>query len=332
MREKIIFIILFIILISLFFADLMIGNKIISLKDIFNLLLGTSQENYLNIIFYEIRLPKSITAILVGSSLSISGLQMQTMFRNPLAGPYILGISSGASLGVALLVLSSGSLFGFHLFSLIENWSIIISACLGSAIILILIMFVSLRVQNVMTVLILGIMFASATSAIVNILQYFSTESSLKSFVIWSMGSLMISKTQLLFLFPFVIIGLFTSLFSVKILNVLLLGEEYAKTMGLNISLARFIIFGSTSLLAGSITAFCGPIGFVGIAVPHISRFLFKTANHHILLLSCILIGAIMMLFSDIISQLPKDFNLPINAVTALLGIPIVIIIVIKRQ
>jgi len=189
-----------------------------------------------------------------------------------------------------------------------------------------------MRVKNVMTVLIMGIMFGSAASSIISILQYFSSEAMLKSFVIWTMGSLMITKSQLIILSPIILIALLISLFSSKILNLIMLGENYAKTMGLNVRNSRIIIFFSTVLMAGSVTAFCGPIAFIGIAVPHISRFIFKTANHNTLTIASILIGSIMMLLSDIISQIPENTNLPINTVTALFGIPVVIFIVIKRR
>jgi len=197
-----------------------------------------------------------------------------------------------------------------------------------------LILSVSIRVRDIMTILILGIMFGAATSAIVSIMQYFSHESSLKAFIIWTMGSLgNVSVNQLYVLIPSIVIGIIISLLSLKILNSLLLGENYAKTLGINIRFSRILIFTSTSILAGSITAFCGPIGFIGIAVPHITRIIFKAANHKILLPGVMLIGSIIMLISDIISQLPGyEYILPINSVTALLGIPIVIWIIIKNQ
>ncbi len=332
-KEYFIWIILIFLLVLLFFIDLIVGSVEIPLNEIIKLFFTkTSDFPFFEIIFFDIRLPKTITTVLVGSALSVSGLQMQTIFRNPLAGPYILGISSGASLGVAIFVLGSSFFYNNFLFQIIGNLTIIIASLIGSTFVLLLILFVSMRVKNVMTVLIMGIMFGSAASSIISILQYFSSEAMLKSFVIWTMGSLMITKSQLIILSPIILIALLISLFSSKILNLIMLGENYAKTMGLNVRNSRIIIFFSTVLMAGSVTAFCGPIAFIGIAVPHISRFIFKTANHNTLTIASILIGSIMMLLSDIISQIPENTNLPINTVTALFGIPVVIFIVIKRR
>ena len=271
---------------------------------------------------------------MAGMALSISGLQMQTIFRNPLAGPYVLGISAGASLGVAILVLGFSSVFALGLFTISGSWALIVVAWLGSAIVLFLILAVSARIKDILTILILGMLFGSAASALVNILQYFSNESMLKSFVIWTMGSLgSVTSSQLNVLIPSVLFGLALSFLSVKSLDVMLLGEQYAKSMGLRIRNVRFLVFTSTSILAGSITAFCGPIGFIGIAVPHIGRLLFKTARHKILIPSSLLIGSIVMLLSDIVSQMPgSDSTLPINSVTAMVGIPIIIWIILKNR
>ena len=259
---------------------------------------------------------------------------MQTVFRNPLAGPYVLGISAGASLGVAILVLGFSSFFALGNLQNLGNWAIVIAACLGSALILLLILTVSFRVSDIMTILILGIMFGSATTALVSILQYFSTETMLKAFIIWTMGSLgSVSKMQLNILLFCVIFGTLIAFLSSKMLNALLLGESYAKSMGLNIKLSRIIVFASTSILAGSVTAFCGPVGFIGIAVPHIARMTFKTSNHLYLFTGTVIIGASLLLISDVISQLPGyEKILPINSVTALLGIPVVIWIIIRKR
>ncbi len=327
---------LLIVLVLLFsFLDLYFGSVKIPLRDVFSILLSAESEkaSWVNIL-YEFRLPKLFTALLTGSALAVAGLQMQTIFRNPLAGPYVLGISAGASLGVAILVMGFSSVIVFTGISFMGNWAIVSAAWIGSALVLFLIFIISLRVRDIMTILILGILLGSAIAAFVSILQYFSDESMLKTFIVWTMGSLGgVTKSQLLVLTPGIIIGLIISLLSGKILNVLLLGESYAASMGLNVKLARFVIFISTSMLAGSVTAFCGPIGFVGIAVPHIARMVFRTANHNILLWGTLLLGALLMLIGDIISQLPGSQNtLPINAVTALLGIPIVIWLIIKNQ
>lgn len=326
---------LIIILFTLFVFDIFLGSVKIPFREIFHILFtGKSEYSEYSAIVLYFRIPKALTALFAGFALSVSGLQMQTIFKNPLAGPYVLGISAGASLGVAILVLGVSSFTVINQFGVIGNWLIVIAAWIGSGLILFLILAISVRVKDIMTILILGIMFGSATTSIVSILQYFSSESMLKAFVIWTMGSLGgVSKSQLFVLIPSVSIGLIMAFLSVKMLNAMLVGENYAKSMGLNIKLSRFFVFFSTSLLAGSITAFCGPIGFIGIAVPHIARMIFKTANHKILLPGTMLIGGSVLLFSDMISQLPgKESSLPINSITALVGIPIVIWIIIRKQ
>lgn len=323
------------LLIVLFVLDIVWGSVHISVKEVFNVLFtGNAEHPEYSTILYRFRLPKALTALFAGFALSVSGLQMQTVFRNPLAGPFVLGISAGASLGVALLVMGLSAFTVVSEIGVLGNWSVVTAAWLGSGLILFLILAVSARLKDIMTILILGIMFGSATSALVNILQYFSNESMLKAFIVWTMGSLGgVSLSQLNVLIPSVIIGLIISFLLIKILNAMLVGENYARSMGLNIRLSRILIFFSTSLLAGTITAFCGPIGFIGIAVPHIARIVFKTANHKILLPGTMIIGGIVLLLSDIISQLPGyEKTLPINSITALVGIPIVIWIIIRNQ
>lgn len=336
MKYSYLLIILVALVLFFSFLDLFFGSVKIPLSDIFSILFsGAGEHNVIwSNIIYEFRIPKLITALLTGAALSVAGLQMQTIFRNPLAGPYVLGISAGASLGVAIVVMFLSSFFVLTGISFAGNWAIVIAAWLGSGLVLFLIFIISLRVNDIMTILILGILLGSAIAAFVSILQYFSNESMLKTFVVWTMGSLGgVTKSQLYVLTPSILLGLIIALLSGKILNALLLGENYAASMGLNVKLARFVIFISTSLLAGSVTAFCGPIGFVGIAVPHIARIIFRTANHNILMWGTLLLGSLLMLIGDIISQLPGSQNtLPINAVTALLGIPIVIWLIIKNQ
>ena len=333
--KYLIFAVLLFCLIIFLLLDLFIGSVNIPFKEVVRILFtqNSTKPEWVTIIF-DFRIPKSVTAILAGAALSVSGLQMQTVFKNPLAGPYVLGITAGASLGVAVLVLGFSSFLYISQISTLGNWAIVISAWIGSGLILLLILSVSVRVKDIMTILILGIMFGSATTAIVSIFQYFSSESMLKAYVVWTMGNLGgVSNNQLQVLIPCILAGLILSFLSVKILNVLLLGENYAKSLGINIKITRFLIFFSTSLLAGSITAFCGPIGFIGIAVPHITRLIFKTSNHNYLLPGTMLTGAVLMLISDIISQLPgHESTLPINSITALVGIPIVIWVIIKNQ
>jgi iron complex transport system permease protein len=282
----------------------------------------------------KFRIPKAITAILAGIALSVSGLQMQTVFRNPMAGPYVLGISSGASLGVAFVILGFSSAIPVGSIEGMGNWLVIIAACLGAGAVMILIMFLAVRVKDILTVLILGIMIAGGISAVVTILQYFTSETMLRAYVIWTMGSLgNLTPEQLKTLFITITVGILISLATVKMLNALLLGEIYAASIGVNIKLARGLVFLSTSILAGSITAFCGPIGFIGIAVPHIARMIFRTSDHRILLPATILTGAVIMLLSDIVSQLPgSDKVLPVNSVTSLIGIPVVILVIMRGR
>lgn len=332
-RKNLMLIICIFLLIVLFFTDILAGSVFIPIKDVFHALTGNAVSPEHKTIILSFRLPKALTAVLTGAALSISGLQMQTIFRNPLAGPYVLGISSGASLGVAVLILGYSSVFSISLISGLGNWSVVAAAWIGAGLILFLVLIVSVRIKNVITILILGIMFGAAVSSIVNILQYFSDESLLKSFVVWTMGSLgNISASQVKILAATIIIGIFIAFFSSGILNALLLGETQAKSIGVNIRVARVLVFLSTSILAGSVTAFCGPIGFIGIAVPHITRMLFQTANHYRLIPGCLLTGAIIMLISDIIAQMPGyQTVLPINSVTAIIGVPVVIWIILRN-
>lgn len=327
---------LFLILLTVLFlasiADLLSGSVSIPLKEIIHLFSGKSTQSVYQDIIINFRLPKTITAILAGVALSVAGLQMQTFFRNPLAGPYILGISSGASLGVALLLMTSlPILIGNYIDA---GWLISITAGIGAGGILLIIFAVSIRVKDIMTVLIIGILIGSAVSAIVSLLQYFGSQAGLKTFVVWTMGSLSgVTFPQLKILAIFVFAGLFLSFASFRILNLLLLGETYAKTSGLNMRTSGILIFSATGILAGSVTAFCGPIGFVGVIVPHLSRMLFKSADHKILIPASGILGAILILISDIIAQLPGyQGTLPINTVTAILGIPIIIHIILKSK
>ena len=328
-----IFALLLIVLVSLFIIDILTGSVDLSFKDLLRSLAGEGDKATLTVI-REFRLPRALTALLAGMALSVSGLQMQTVFRNPLAGPYVLGISSGASLGVAILILGLSSFISVNIAIIMNSWAIVIAAWLGAGLVLILIMIVSVRVRDIMTVLILGIMFASAVSAIVSILQYFSNESLLKSFVIWTMGSLgNLSWKQLFVLSVSVLAGLFISVVTIKMLNALLLGEDYAKSLGLKVRTARILIFISTSIMAGSVTAFCGPLAFIGIAVPHITRLIFASSSHNYLVPGTMICGSIALITSDIISQLPGGGKvLPVNSVTALIGIPVLVWIIIKRN
>lgn len=328
-RSTTLFIALSLLLVILFVLDLLIGSVHIPLRDILGTLFGGDVDAATRLIVLDIRLIKAIVAVLAGIALSVSGLQMQTLFRNPLAGPYVLGISSGASLGVAIFILGM-PLLGVATNSTISSIGTAGAAWLGAALILAFIAFVSTRIKDIMVILILGMMISSGVSAVVQILQYLSNEEALKSFVIWTMGSLGdVTSSQLMLLLPAVLIGLVVSVAVIKPLNLLLLGDQYARTMGLNVRRSRYLIFLSTTLLAGTVTAFCGPIGFVGLAIPHIARMLFCNADHRVLLPATALCGAVILLGCDIIS---KWLTLPINTVTALLGIPVVIWVVIRNK
>ena len=328
-RSTTLFIILSLLLVILFVLDLLIGSVHIPLRDILGAIVGVDVDPATRLIVLDIRLIKAVVAILTGMALSVSGLQMQTLFRNPLAGPYVLGISSGASLGVAIFILGM-PLLGVATNSTLSSVGTAGAAWLGSALILAFVASVSTRIKDIMVILILGMMISSGVSAVVQILQYLSNEEALKSFVIWTMGSLGdVTTNQLHLMLPAVLIGLVVSIAVIKPLNLLLLGEQYARTMGLNARRSRYLIFLSTTLLAGTVTAFCGPIGFVGLAIPHIARMLFSNADHRILLPASALCGAVVLLACDIIS---KWLTLPINTITALLGIPIVIWVVIRNK
>lgn len=328
-RTSVLFTVLIFLVVLLFAVDMSIGATNISLSDVWASLTGGEVPSTTRKIILNIRLLKAIVALVAGMALSVSGLQMQTLFRNPLAGPYVLGISSGASLGVALFILGA-PILGIAGNSILSTLGIAGAAWLGAATVLAIIAVVSRRIKDIMVILILGMMFGSGIGAIVQILQYLSNENALKAFVIWTMGSLGdVTATQLALLLPAVVVGLILSVVVIKPLNLLLLGEGYARTMGLNIRRSRQLIFLSTTLLAGTVTAFCGPIGFIGLAVPHVARIIFANADHRILMPATALVGTIVMLSCDLIS---KVLTLPINSITALMGIPIVVWVVVRNK
>ena len=329
------FILLSVLLIVLFVLNISFGSVSIPFKDILNTLAGNSaaKESWQTIIL-NFRLPKAITAILVGSGLSVAGLLMQTLFRNPLAGPFVLGISSGASLGVALLILGSSLFGGFFLANTASNWSLPIASSLGAFLVLSAVILAANRVRNTMSILIIGLMFGSLTSAIISVLAYFSEAAQIQQFLFWSFGSLgNLSWNELLIFIAIYSIGMLATLSIIKPLNSFLLGENYAKSLGINVKKSRNIILLITSILTGVITAFAGPIAFIGLAVPHIARMIFSTSNHKTLLPAVIILGAIIMLICDAIAQLPtSEFTLPINAITSLFGAPIVIWLLIRKK
>jgi iron complex transport system permease protein len=334
-KHTFLFILLIFVLVVLFFTNISLGSVSIPIKEIINGFLGKVMEKESwEIILWNFRLPKAFTAILVGMALSISGLLMQTLFRNPLAGPYVLGLSSGASLGVAFVILGAGFLPSFLATIFLSSYGIVLASALGSAFVLIAVLTVSQKLKDTMAILIVGLMFGSLTSAVVSVLSYFSTAEQLQKFTFWSLGSLAnLSWKEVSLLFIITFIGVTLSFLVIKPLDALLLGEKYAKSLGVNFKKTRYIIIFATSILAGSITAFVGPIAFIGLAVPHIAKLVFQTSNHFILFWSTLLIGAIILLFCDIIAQCPGyDITLPINAVTSIIGAPIVIWLLVRKR
>jgi iron complex transport system permease protein len=328
-RNTIFFLLLSLLVVALLAIDMMVGSVGIAARDVWAALTGGECDPVTRKIILDIRLMKATMAILAGAALSVSGLQMQTPFRNPLAGPYVLGVSSGASLGVALFILGA-PLLGAGGGAMMTTLGTAGAAWIGAAAILVIVASVSKRIKDIMVILILGIMIDSGVSAIVQILQYLSNEEALKSFVIWTMGSLGdVTTSQLALVAPVIVAGLAISISVIKPLNLLLLGESYARTMGLNIGRTRLLILLSTTLLAGTVTAFCGPIGFIGLAIPHVARILFSDADHRTLMPATALTGAVALLMCDIISKL---LTLPVNTITALMGIPIVIWVVIRNK
>ena len=329
------FIILSVVLVLLFFLNISFGSVSIPFKDIFlSFFGGHATKSSWETIIINFRIPKAITAILVGSGLSICGLLMQTLFRNPLAGPFVLGISSGASLGVAILILGSSVFGGFLLTSSLSNWSLPIAASLGSFSVLSAVIIAANRVKNTMSILIIGLMFGSLTSAVISVLAYFSEAAQIQQYLFWSFGSLgNLSWNEITVFLIIYTIGIVGTIFVIKPLNSFLLGENYAKSLGINVKRSRNVILLITSLLTGVITAFSGPIAFVGLAVPHIARMLFSSSNHKILLPAVAIIGAIVLLICDMIAQLPtSEFTLPINAITSLFGAPVVIWLLVRKK
>ena len=336
-KKYLIFSILLLCLILAFLLDLGFGAVNIPIHEVMNILLGQEAEKttWTNIIL-KFRLPKALTATLAGAALGVSGLQMQTLFKNPLAGPFVLGISSGASLGVALVLLTASVTVPTLLTDLgiIGDFSLVIAASFGAASVLGLMLVVSRRVQDTMTLLILGLLFGYATSAMVSILLQFSSQERIQSYIMWTFGSFTgVTWQQLAILTPVICVGLLIAVLQSKSLNALLLGESYARSLGLTVQKTRFSVISSASILAGAITAFCGPIAFLGVAIPHLCRSLFNTSDHRILIPSVIIMGAILALFADLVAQiLINQMVLPLNAITALIGTPVVTWVILQRN
>lgn len=328
-RTTILFILFTAAVAVLFAADIAVGSVSIPIRDVWAALTGGECDPTTARIIRDIRLMKAVVALVAGAALAVSGLQMQTLFRNPLAGPYVLGVSSGASLGVALFILGAPML-GLTGHAWLSSLGVAGAAWIGAAATLALVAAISTRIKDIMVILILGMMISSGVSAIVQILQYLSAEEALKSFVVWTMGSLGdVTATQLALLLPAVAAGAALSVAAIKSLNMLLLGENYARSMGLDLHRSRSIILLSTTLLAGTVTAFCGPIGFIGLAMPHVARVIFRNADHRTLMPAAALTGAASLLLCDMVAKL---LALPVNSITALLGIPVVIWVVVRNR
>jgi len=326
------------LLILLFVVSLATGSVSIPLDQVVKILLGNEPARATwSTIVMQFRLPKATTAMFAGAALGVAGLQMQTLFRNPLADPFVLGISSGASLGVAVVVLTSAGVLGGSTLlaglGLIGNISVVLAASLGAAGMMALVMLASRRVQT-MTLLILGLMFSYVTGAVVSLMLYFSIAEKIQTYIAWTFGSFAgTSWRELIVLIPVLCSGLLIAMFSAKPLNALLLGENYARSMGLSVKRSRFWLITSSSLLAGAVTAFCGPIGFLGIAIPHLCRSLFNTSDHRVLVPAVTLVGGIIALAVDIVAQMPgSDVTLPLNAISALIGAPVVVWVILQRR
>jgi iron complex transport system permease protein len=341
-RRLWLFAVLIFLLLLIFIFSLSLGSVSIPLPEIVTILTGgePARATWTDIVL-KFRLPKALTALLAGAALAVSGLQMQTLFRNPLSDPYVLGISSGASLGVALVVLASGVVAGLGSgtkmlagLSLAGDVSIALASVLGSLVVLLLVMAVARRVQSTMTLLILGLMFGYATSALVSVLLYFSIADRIQAYISWTFGSFGgVTWSQMRVMAPAILIGLVGGYLLMKPLNALLLGETYARSMGLNVRRVRLAVISSAAILAGIVTAFCGPIGFLGIAVPHFCRSLFATSDHRVLLPAVTLMGAILAMVADLVAGMPgSQLTLPLNAVTALIGAPVVTWVILRQR
>jgi len=321
-----------------FLLDLTTGPVRIPLREIFHILFSRAPGNDTwTFIMTNIRLPKAITAVLAGCGLSVAGLQMQTMFRNPLADPAVLGITAGASFGVAAVMLSGGGMATIYAIrELGSPGSLLIAtaACIGAGLVMLLVLVLSNRLRDNVLMLVIGLMISSITIALTSIWQYFSNAEEVKDFLLWTFGSLGgVTGSQLWMLTLIIVAGLFAVFLCSKMLDALLLGENYARSMGLTVKRARVIIVCTTSLLAGAITAFCGPISFMGLAVPHLARLVFNTSSHRILIPACCLIGTELLLLCDTISQWPGTQTfLPINIITSLVGAPMVIFLLMRKK
>ena len=322
--------------ILLFFLNLFVGSVTIPFADLFKVFFGEETNSTVSTIVFEYRLPQAVTALFAGAALSVAGLLMQTLFRNPLADPSMLGISSGAGLGVAITILFTGILGGSALssFGLWSNIGVSIAAFLGATLVLMLILGFSSRVRNMTTLIIIGLMVSYLAGSLTDIMKFFSMKEDIHAFVIWGMGSFSaVGKTKLAFFSISIILGLFASLFMSKNLNIMLLGDLYAENLGLNVKRNNLFVILVSGYLTAIVTAYCGPIAFLGLAIPHLTRFIFKTSDHRVLVPAVMLIGMIVSLLCNLVARMPGfEGNLPINAVTAFIGAPIVIWVILRKR
>ena len=330
------FLLIFICGILLFFLNLFIGSETIPFKEVVKVLLNKGTDNTFIVTILRLRLPQTLTALLAGAALAVSGLLMQTLFRNPLADPSMLGISSGASLGVGFVILLTGAISGVAM-STFGWWSSIgvsLAAFIGAVLVLFIMMAFSSRTKNMTTLIIIGLMIAYLAGSVTDILKFFSLKEDIHAFVIWGMGNFSnVGMTKMPVFSISIVIGLIATFFISKNLNILLLGEMYAENLGINIKRNSVIIILISGYLTAIVTAYCGPIAFVGLAMPHITRFVFKSSDHRLLIPATMLIGMVMVLLCNFVANLPGfDGNLPINAITALIGAPVVISVIMKSK
>ena len=335
LRTSLLFLSLGVLILLFFVLDVAWGSVSIPLDAVIDALLGRSEETTYSYLILHFRLPKAVTSLFAGAGIAVAGLQMQSLFRNPLADTSILGINSGAGVGVAVYTMASVLFPGLSSLALGANtWGIIIASCLGSLMILLVISVVATRVRDMISVLIIGVMVGFLASSVISILQFFSSQEMLKTYLIWSFGS--VSTTtwrQLTFMLPIVSLALLGSLLMPKQMNALLLGESYARSLGVDLVAVRYLLITITSVLTGCITAFTGPIAFLGLAVPYLVRLIFRTSDHRVLLPATMLMGGLLLLVCDLLTQAPGyQFVLPINALTSLLGAPVVILVVLGSR
>ena len=322
-------------IIMLFAMNLIVGSVRIPLADVCDILFDKfeGKESWMYIVM-ENRLPQALTAMLCGASLAVCGLMLQTAFRNPLAGPDVFGISSGAGLGVAIVMLFLGGSVSTTLFTISGFLAILTSAFIGAIVVTMIILFLSTMVRNSVLLLIVGLMVGYVSSSAVALLNFFASEEGVKSYMVWGMGNFGgVSMDHMLLFALLCLVGIIASIFLIKPLNIMLLGTQYAESLGINIRQIRNLLLVTVGLLTAVTTAFCGPISFIGLAIPHISRLLFRTDNHQILLPGTVLIGAVIALFCNLVCYLPGELGIiPLNAVTPLIGAPVIIYVIIKRR